>query len=222
MKRILIGFLFWLVAGSLAFGQGITCSTGYYCSGPQTAATDVVALPLAADSATVVVNVSGTFSGTLVFEGGVVTQDGGVVWAATTGTPIGGGTSVSTSTATGQWRFTASGLTHFRVRCSVYASGRIYSTISASKGSAAAINGGVAGAAPFSVISSGTNTTAAMVVGAGASLATTSTGTIAATSLTDVLIQIATPFTTAVGHAGLAGDGSLTGVGINIFFLKDC
>ncbi len=40
----------------------------------------------------------------------------------------------------------------------------------------------------FSGITSGTNTTAAMLVGAGASLATTSTGTIAATSVTGLSV----------------------------------
>lgn len=135
--KIVSGTMFWLLAASLALAQGHSCANGNYCSGPETAAQDAVSLPLANGSAAIVVNLNGTFSATVTFEGGVNTPDGGITWVAASGTPVGGGSAVTTATGTGQWRFVASGFTNFRVRCSAYTSGRIYATISASPGSAA-------------------------------------------------------------------------------------
>lgn len=72
--------------------------------------------------------VSGTYVGTLQFEG---TVDGGT-WTNITGDPLPTGASVSSTTSTGSWIFNVTGLLSFRVRASAYTSGGANVTIHSS------------------------------------------------------------------------------------------
>jgi hypothetical protein len=64
--------------------------------------------------ANVTVAVTGSWSGTLVFES---TADNSV-WYSAPAVPLGGGAEVSSVTSDGQWVWTVSGAQQFRVRCS--------------------------------------------------------------------------------------------------------
>lgn len=79
---------------------------------------------------TVTLQLSGTWAGTIAFEG---TADGGN-WAALIGAPL-GGTGVATSTtAGGVWRFSSVGLSRVRVRFSTFTSGTAFTILVASPG----------------------------------------------------------------------------------------
>ncbi len=64
---------------------------------------------------TVGIQITGTWTGTLIFEGSVNATD----WFTVSALPIGGTTVVTTATANGQWQADVSGFSDFRVRCSV-------------------------------------------------------------------------------------------------------
>lgn len=68
------------------------------------------------------VQISGTWSGTVVFEQSL---DSGATWIAKTVYPALGGAGVTSATANGQWKFACGGETHIRARCSVYTTGPI-------------------------------------------------------------------------------------------------
>jgi len=71
------------------------------------------------------VAISGTYSATNQFEG---TVDGSN-WAAITGVPLTVGTGVTSTTGTGSWQFSTSGLIGIRVRTSAFTSGAANITI---------------------------------------------------------------------------------------------
>lgn len=72
------------------------------------------------------------------------------------------------------------------------------------------ISGG--GSSAFSAITSGTNTTAAMIVGAGATFAWISANTLGtSSSVADILINTGTLFNTAIGNSSLATNSVVTG-----------
>lgn len=77
------------------------------------------------------VQLSGTFVGTVQFE---ETIDGGTTWIAKTVYPAGGGSGVTSATATGQWKFACGGSTNFRVRCSAFTSGPIVVDLTLTEG----------------------------------------------------------------------------------------
>jgi len=77
------------------------------------------------------VQILGTFSATLQFEQSL---DGGVTWIAKTVYPAAGGGGVTSATSTGQWKFTAGGMSNFRVRCSAYTSGTASVTLVLTEG----------------------------------------------------------------------------------------
>ena len=79
--------------------QSTNCATAGSCA----------ILPLAANSASLTVQLSGTFSGTMQFEG---SNDGGNTYVAVNATPPSSTTAVTSATATGLWRIVVSGLTH--------------------------------------------------------------------------------------------------------------
>lgn len=74
------------------------------------------------------------------------------------------------------------------------------------------VGGGGGGGAAFSAITAGTNSTAAMVVGTGASLATSGSGTIAATSVAGgpTYSTVSTPATPTLATIGSAGSTTIT------------
>lgn len=68
--------------------------------------------------ATATVKITGTFTATVQFEASV----DGTNWDAILGVPKGGGTAVSSATATGTWFFPLAGYRYFRARCSAFTS----------------------------------------------------------------------------------------------------
>jgi hypothetical protein len=76
----------------------------------------------------VVVQLSGTFVGTVTFEATL----NGTNYVTCEAQPIAGGASVTTAAATGIWRLRATGL-KARVRCSAYTSGTIVVAMAAAK-----------------------------------------------------------------------------------------
>lgn len=77
------------------------------------------------------VQLSGTFTGTIVFEQSI---DGGTTWISKTLYPAAGGVGVTSATATGQWKGAVGGETHFRARCSAFTSGPIVVDVSLTAG----------------------------------------------------------------------------------------
>ena len=88
-------------------------------------------LPVSQNNSGAVVQLAGTFVGTLTFE---ATADGGN-WVAISGTPIGGGAAVTSSTTAGAWQFGTSGLISLRACVSAYTSGAVSVTVRATVGS---------------------------------------------------------------------------------------
>lgn len=90
-----------------------------------------VALPTlnGADGASV--QITGTWVGTVLFEGSV----DGTNFFAVSGVPFISSTVVTSTTATGSWQFNVSGLQLFRARCSVFTSGAIVISIRSTSGS---------------------------------------------------------------------------------------
>lgn len=166
MQKVLLTAVVLLLAASLARGQ--TCDVGPSCSGSLTAAStdcsvagSCTTLPLQQDVATVVVQLSGTFSATVQFE---ASADGGVTYSSVNAVLINSTAVVTSATAAGRWRIVASGLTQIRARCSSFASGPVTVQINASKGAAAGTAGsagaaGVTSIATTAPITGGTITT---------------------------------------------------------------
>ncbi len=93
------------------------------------------------------VQITGTWTGTLIFEGSV---DGGTTYFTTPAQAIGStGAIVTTTTTNGQWWLNITGFSHFRVRCSVTGTGTAVVSIRATLG--------VAGVTIDTPIPAGTN-----------------------------------------------------------------
>lgn len=84
---------------------------------------------------TATVQVTGTWTGTIIFEGSV---DGGTNYFSNPMFAINStGVFVTTATANGQWQGDIAGFSHFRVRCSITGTGTAVVSIRASSGTAA-------------------------------------------------------------------------------------
>ena len=84
-----------------------------------------------ADNSAIWVQVIGSFSATLSFEG---TADSST-WFSMPGVVVADGSIATSTTGTGNWQFSVAGLSGFRVRCSAYTSGTAEVLINMSKGS---------------------------------------------------------------------------------------
>jgi hypothetical protein len=84
-------------------------------------ATGSATTPNDQNTATAGILLTGTWSGTVQFEGSV----DGSTWQAVTAYPFPSGSGVTSATANGAWQASMAGLTAFRVRCSIYVSGTI-------------------------------------------------------------------------------------------------
>lgn len=135
---ILLGIAAMTIGPRPAFPQGASCGLSGICSGPVTADSDAVVLPIAPTTGTVYVVVSGTWTGTLSF---MQSGDGGAHYVTATATD---GTTTST-TASGQWRFPGAGLTNFEVIATSAITGTANVRINQSSASAGAGGGGSGG-----------------------------------------------------------------------------
>lgn len=116
------------VVASLAVADSASCANNATTSG-----STLLLSPLAGNDASVVIQLSGTFSATAQFQG---TGDG-ANWVSVNGFPLNSTSGVSSATAAGAWRVTASGLQAVRVCLSVYASGAVQTSITSSAGPSA-------------------------------------------------------------------------------------
>jgi hypothetical protein len=112
-------------------------------SGACTTAGACLTVNVTPSSAAAVIQLTGTFSATLQFEG---TTSSGGTFVAIAATPVAGGSAVTSATATGSWRVTASGFAQIRVRCSAFTSGTVVAAITLSTGSSGTGNSSSGGA----------------------------------------------------------------------------
>ena len=96
-------------------------------SGACTTANACLILSISPNNGVTTIQLAGTFSATAIFEATV-----GPSWISIAGTPIGGGSSVTSATGTGIWTFPTAGIISIRVRLSVYASGNVSVNMQAS------------------------------------------------------------------------------------------
>ena len=124
MKRLAI-VLFLLTVPMWAASSQLTTS-GSSCT-----ATGVTCLivPLSQDKGAAGMTISGTWTGTITFEG---SADGGTSWTAIDAWPLGSRTAVTTATAVGQWQVNVAGLTTIRMRSSATITGTAIVTINPS------------------------------------------------------------------------------------------
>lgn len=133
MKRLWLAALAALILPWAAYGQN-SVSAGGLLTASSTDCTTVgscVTLAIDPNSGSVGIQVAGTFSATVQFEGTV----NGATWTAVTGTPVGGGAAVSSTTATGAWRLSTAGMQSVRARVSAYTSGGANAWLQSSEGS---------------------------------------------------------------------------------------
>jgi len=131
---LILGLFLAIRAPIPGLSQGNSCGISGACKGNITTNGDAVILPVPQDTATIVVTVAGTWTGTLQFQ---QSSDSASTWHSSSGNPQPSGTGATFTTANGQWRFVGSGLTNFQVIASATISGTANVTITPSKGSAA-------------------------------------------------------------------------------------
>lgn len=140
MKKLLLTII--LLSCSAAFGQQ---TNGQITAANSTCTAGVcVSAALSNNAGASAIVLSGTFSGTLQFEGSAASNTN---FSALLCTPTAGGTSVSSATAGGTWTCNVAGLTDVRVRGSIYSSGTVVVTINNSPASASSRTALVSGGA---------------------------------------------------------------------------
>jgi hypothetical protein len=114
-------------AQNVAFTKtGALTATNASCT-----ATACVSMPVTSGSNAIGVQITGTFTGTVTFEGSV----DGTNYVTTAVVPVGTTrTLTGTATAAGVWQWNVSGLTAIRARCTAFTSGTINVTINRSAG----------------------------------------------------------------------------------------
>jgi hypothetical protein len=131
-----IAFVALLLAGR-AFGQesisGIITTSGATCG-----VNNCVTLNINPNRGAVVIQITGTFGATLVFE---ATSDASN-WSAVSAWPIEDGAPVEDATAVGTWRVNSAGLRGVRVRGSIYSTGAARASLLSSDGSSGGGGGG--------------------------------------------------------------------------------
>jgi len=114
-------------------------------TGACTTAGACLSFPVPQNAASAGFQLSGTFSATLQFEGCIDNCGAAASWFAVNAFPLNSATAVTSATAIGAWRVTASGLTNIRIRCSAFTSGTANASISFSLGASANGLGGSGG-----------------------------------------------------------------------------
>src|SRR3989442_707788 len=116
--QIIAALLFLLLMAQVAHGQSIA-SGDITVANAACTATSCVSMTIYGQSGTIAVQVTGTFTGTLQFEG---TLDG-TNYVAVNGLPVASATTTTSTTATGMWQVSSAGLQKFQVRASALSSG---------------------------------------------------------------------------------------------------
>jgi hypothetical protein len=197
MKKLLCALGLLLIPGVLFAQAPIAADAISASSTDCTVASSCVLLRFPPGTASVGVQIAGTFSETLLFE---ATLDG-VNFTAVGGTPIAGGAIVTSATAAGVWQFGVAGLQELRVRCSVFASGQASVVILGTQG----MPGAATAIASFTAVGNKVE----VVDGSGNILPTTPSGSqTAANSDSIVCATDTTCITTSV--AATSGSGVVT------------
>lgn len=199
MKRFTLSILFLLALALPAFpfatvgkisASGSDCSTATRCVIQQ------VPQVGGSSTATVTIQVSGTYTGTIQFEA----SPDGQTWYGISGSPVPSGASASSTTGTGVWRFQVAGFTHVRARASALASGYpvvfIQSSfaISGITGGSVGVNGGSGTANTIPKFNSSTVIADSLLTDDGTTLTYSGLGGVAAT-----LATAAQPNVTSLG-----------------------
>jgi hypothetical protein len=138
MKKLLIPTILLIFSGHLAAQTQIatanlTVVDSASCANATTTAKSTVTLPLAGTSGSAVIQLFGTFSATIYFQG---TADG-ADWVSVNALPVSGTqTAVTSGAAAGAWRVNASGLQAIRACIEAYTSGTAVTTITSSPAAA--------------------------------------------------------------------------------------
>jgi hypothetical protein len=149
----------WLLAGSIALAQ---IAPSKQVSGSITVVQGAVQLQTAGYASTGI-QITGTFSQTLQFEG---TTDGST-WAAVSVTPSSSTTTVTSATAAGLWTTSTAGLVGLRVRASAVVSGTAVITIVGNQtGARATGSGGGGGGSVTSITGTSDQVVASAATGA--------------------------------------------------------
>jgi len=142
MKRLALALLLaamsvpaWAASGTLTTSGSTCTATGVTC----------LIVPMSQDKGAAGLTLSGTWTGTVTFEG---SADGGVTWTAINALPLNSTTAVTSSTGNGTWQVNAAGLTTLRMRASATMSGSAIATITPSFASARSNGGGGGGGLP--------------------------------------------------------------------------
>jgi hypothetical protein len=164
MKQKLLLCLALLMGAEFTHAQGVAIvgsitSQASSCT-PQTASTACVILPLAQNTGSAAITVSGTYSGTLQFE---ISADNGATWVSVAATPPAGGAAVTSTTSTGTWQAQVASYTYLRVRGSSYSSGTANVALNPSKPVAVLNNSVNGGAVPASATVLGSNSNGQLV-----------------------------------------------------------
>lgn len=143
MKRLLLLAAF-LASLAPAFAQGIPATANLTAqdSGACTTANACLTLNIAPNMASSVIQLSGTWSGTVQFEASTTQSTG---FSAILGTAVGSTSTATSSTTSGAWRFNVASVNYIRVRVSAYSSGTIVAAITASNASSAQGSGSGSG-----------------------------------------------------------------------------
>ena len=151
MKRLALAILLsamsvpaWAASGTLTTSGSTCTATGVTC----------LIVPLSQDKGAAGLTLSGTWTGTITFEG---SADGGTTWTAINALPLNSTTAVTTTTGNGTWQINAAGLTTLRMRASATMTGSAIATITPSFASARSNGGGGGGGGGVTNVSGTTN-----------------------------------------------------------------
>lgn len=136
MKKFLLVAMAWVVIIVPARAQQVPATANLTAqdSGACSTANACLTINIPVGYASSVIQLSGTFSATVQFEGSTTQTPS--TFTAITGTPISGGGTVTSATSGGAWRFNVASLNQIRARVSSYSSGTVAAAITASIASA--------------------------------------------------------------------------------------
>jgi hypothetical protein len=165
MKKLLLIAAFLASLHSTSAQVPATANLTASDSGSCTTPNSCLTIAVGGNSASSVIQLAGTFSATAQFEASTTAN---AAFTAIAGIPLSNpaGTPVTSATAGGAWRFNVASVNLIRVRLSVYTSGTVIASITASNASSSQGGGGSFGPAVSSVTGDGTVECGSVLTGA--------------------------------------------------------